>query len=456
MTINKVSSGIIDVSAIDSRGNSTKVRKTVTIKDYFNISIASVTAVRTNNVQSQTTLGFSINLWNNSFGSVANSITSIGYKYKLTSASSYTTGDTTLTYSVSGNKVTGSIAIKGDLGADGFNVENSYNIQLVVTDKLSTATYTIILGSGNPALAIYKTNVAIGQKYDTSDGSKLQVNGTTKMKDSLTIQKTTSATVTYSDKQNPRINFSNGDGSQAVSLIFTDYDSYLAPYGLTLLGNGQSTDNNGAYLKVEGNVYATKFSGRLRGDYGGNWLSSRDNATVRNNSTKQDSFNPVACQKTLNGSWAIGNLYGEEGLAFAYISDTNYNSATNVPKKVYLPNISGIISIPVSLYDNSSGTTGTVTLSETAANFNYLEIFYTKSGVSNSTRIYSPNSKTANLILFYAAGTSIIQNIFAQITISGTSITKGSTGYANFSSAGISGISMADNSISIYKVVGYK
>ena len=31
-----------------------------------------------------------------------------------------------------------------------------------------------------------------------------------------------------------------------------------------------------------------------------------------------------------------------------------------------------------SLYDNGTGTTGTVTLSETAANFNYLEIFYRK------------------------------------------------------------------------------
>lgn len=28
---------------------------------------------------------------------------------------------------------------------------------------------------GNPALAIYKNNVAIGQQYDTSEGSKLQV-----------------------------------------------------------------------------------------------------------------------------------------------------------------------------------------------------------------------------------------------------------------------------------------
>lgn len=177
MSIPAIDTNIIDVYAEDSRGNSTKVSKTATFKSYSKIGITSLTATRQNNVGSIVTLAFKANFWNASFGSVTNAITKCAYKYKLTTASSYPTTSTDITYSVSGNTITGNLTIKGDLGTDGFNVANSYNIQLILSDKLSTATYDVILSSGNPALAIYKNSVAIGQQYNTSEGSKLQVNG---------------------------------------------------------------------------------------------------------------------------------------------------------------------------------------------------------------------------------------------------------------------------------------
>ena len=36
---------------------------------------------------------------------------------------------------------------------------------------------------------------------------------------------------------NPKITFSNGGGSQTLSLVFTDYDKYIKPASLTLCGN---------------------------------------------------------------------------------------------------------------------------------------------------------------------------------------------------------------------------
>ena len=177
MSINQVNNSVIDVYAIDSRGNSTKVSKTATIKNYSNIKIKSLSATRQNNIGTITTLNFEGEFWNASFGSVANAITSCKYKYKTTSSSTWIDGKTTLTYTISGNKITGSLNIQGDAGPDGFSVANSFDIQLILADKLSSATYNIILSSGNPALAIYKNNVAIGQQYNTSEGSKLQVNG---------------------------------------------------------------------------------------------------------------------------------------------------------------------------------------------------------------------------------------------------------------------------------------
>ena len=161
LSINSINNNVLDLYAIDSRGNSTKVRKTATIKNYSNIKIKTLSVTRQNNVGTVTTLKFEGEFWNASFGSVTNAITKCKYKYKTTSSSTWADGKTTLTYTISGNKITGSLNVQGDKGTDGFSADNSYDIQLILSDKLSTATYNVILSSGKPALAIYKNNVEI-------------------------------------------------------------------------------------------------------------------------------------------------------------------------------------------------------------------------------------------------------------------------------------------------------
>lgn len=106
------------------------------------------------------------------------------------------------------------------------------------------------------------------------------------------------------------------------------------------------------------------------------------------------------------------------------------------------------------LYDNSSGTTGTVTLSETSSNFKYIEIFFGKSDYS-SIKIPSPNGKLAELLQSYYGST--FQTVVKRISISGTSITVNTslTGYFNFANGSTYAIG-AENQIKIYKVVGYK
>lgn len=113
------------------------------------------------------------------------------------------------------------------------------------------------------------------------------------------------------------------------------------------------------------------------------------------------------------------------------------------------------------LYNNDSGTTGTVTLSSSAANYSYLEIFYGKdTGSIHSVRVYNPQGKSASLIMGYYAnnGTSSFQQIQTKIVkISGTSITtnSNSTGLSNIS-YGNSVYIYNSNDIKIYKVLGYK
>lgn len=109
---------------------------------------------------------------------------------------------------------------------------------------------------------------------------------------------------------------------------------------------------------------------------------------------------------------------------------------------------------PVSLYDNSSGTTGTVRLSESSANFEYIEIFYGDSAngsAVNSVKVYKPNGKVVATTVCTQSGTDIRVNT-RKLTISGTSITP-SHQQVNFVPGGAT---YAVNEQLIYKVVGYR
>lgn len=417
LNLSGVTSGTIDVYATDSRGNSTKVTKNATLKNYSKIAITSLTATRTNNVGTAVTLAFKATYWNSSFGSVINAITSCIYKYKLTSASSYTNGETRLTYSISGNTITGSLSIKGDLGADGFNASNSYNIQLIISDKLSTTTSTIILGSGNPAIAVHKNNVAIGQKYDTSEGSKLQVNGYSYSKGELYTGGNVKGLPSGTDGRDYWNHLKNGiywyGNTGAVSNMPSSY-GWVWKIGFT--GNGDFnvlffTQSSGAIYRKSGN--ASNVSSWVRIDAIGlagkgiKTLSGIGNTGWVNQSDGDSYLITKAFMAFWNGRYNDGS------------SNLTYCRQGEIQAK------------PKTLYNNSSGTTGTVTLSETSANFSYLEIFYRDKQGSypgyNSVKVYAPNGKRVDTTTIQKetadTNTSFIRINTRSLTISGTSIT---------------------------------
>lgn len=106
----------------------------------------------------------------------------------------------------------------------------------------------------------------------------------------------------------------------------------------------------------------------------------------------------------------------------------------------------------------SGSTTGTVTLSESAANFRLLII---NAKINNmpltSTVIADPNGKSATLSGFIRATSEYGQFRFRTVHISGTSITTESAGYFNVSnrSWGLSG-SWDNNNVPITSVVGVR
>lgn len=178
LSLNKVDSSTMTVYATDSRGNSTSKSKTATYKNYSDLAITRLIATRQQNgVGSAVLLEFEGTYWNNSFGAVTNAISKCTYQYKLASSNTWIAGTTQLSYSASDGKFSGSMLINGDLGTDGFNISNAYNIRLQMADKLVTKAVDITLPSGAPGLAIAKKGLAIKQKYNNDLGGALQVNG---------------------------------------------------------------------------------------------------------------------------------------------------------------------------------------------------------------------------------------------------------------------------------------
>lgn len=117
-----------------------------------------------------------------------------------------------------------------------------------------------------------------------------------------------------------------------------------------------------------------------------------------------------------------------------------------------------ILDPPKVLYDNASGNSGTITLSETAANYKYIEIFYLHDNSGSrygSTRVYSPNGKTACLKLIWRFSDPGAQTVYRLVKINGNSIT---TEYGGAFNVGVYGTWYGDQNdmIKIVRVEGYK
>lgn len=107
------------------------------------------------------------------------------------------------------------------------------------------------------------------------------------------------------------------------------------------------------------------------------------------------------------------------------------------------------------LYENSTGATGTVTLSDSSANYDYIEIFFTdNNNAYNSVKVPNANDKYVSLTCYWVGASSNALYINSKIiSISGTSITVYRYIQANFEG---SWSKSAVNNIKIYKVMGYK
>lgn len=178
-------SGIIEVYAIDSREqtgiyqivNTTMINYEPITKNQSPISQRCDSQGDPNGVGEYVKITLSGTFWNDNFGDVTNSITSITYNYANAKTPSQTTpGATTITETTSQNNYNVSQLILGDT-QEGFDISNSYIINVTVSDELSSTTFSMTLASGTPHISWADDGIGIKKKFDNNNSATLQVGG---------------------------------------------------------------------------------------------------------------------------------------------------------------------------------------------------------------------------------------------------------------------------------------
>lgn len=129
------------------------------------------------------TLDFSGSWWGNKpFGTNANAVTnsiSATYKYRISGTEQWTTPtnpDLTLTLDKAEQTDTYytlysyNNIVNGDQSDNTFDVSQSYDIMVIVSDELSSVEYNFSIHAGEPAIALYGNKVSLGKKYDETLG----------------------------------------------------------------------------------------------------------------------------------------------------------------------------------------------------------------------------------------------------------------------------------------------
>ena len=167
--IEKWTSNKITIYVIDSRNNSTKLETLIGINfiNYTEKTITERSCLREGSINEESILSFKGTFFNSSFGAVDNTLTA-SYKYKETGSSAWISGNTALNLTINNNNFSFEGYIKGDTNT-GFSADKSFDIQIIITDVLSERAITFILTAGEPAIDVFKSNVAFGGIYNEDE-----------------------------------------------------------------------------------------------------------------------------------------------------------------------------------------------------------------------------------------------------------------------------------------------
>lgn len=454
VTLNGVETNVFNVSCKDSRGLTASTKITKTLVNYIKLAITNIVLERPEQTSNTVNISLNGNYFNNTFGAVANTL-ELKFRYKQDGG---TFGNyTTLTVTKSGN----TFSYSGALGTD-FDYQKQYVFEVVASDKLMTVPYTRTVTKGIPQVDRGKNDI----KYNTD----IQINGNFKacnetyikfkcnLENMTEILNNTNSCNNYLRNSENEVNMyvpSNSynqytfDSTHPMSLITssntrfytlsfrykpTNWDANYVPATNIVVGGTTDTDSWQIRLEFNGGWRISHYP-----DY--NLYESSFSIPGDNKSYLQSFVKFIIESSSENVGGTVSHVKLEDGLV-----STNWT-----------PNIEDILDRinGYELYNNSSGTTGTVVLSENVSNFKFLEIYYQSDNQYRSIKIANPNGKVVMLSnwLYEDSSTWFYVRI-NKITISGTSITKNLERSCALGSS--STIENEWSKMAITKVVGYK
>lgn len=475
----------ITVTVTDSRGRTAIKTTTYTCVAYSNptISVATVTrcnADGTDNEEGEyVKYSFTANV-----APVSNKNTylyRLGYKNSTSSSYTYITISNS-SYTLSKNN----IVIDGVT----FSIDNSYDFQFNVTDYFTSSVIVRNVGTGFTLMDFNASGkaMAIGKVSEAQSNEKL-------------------LEIAFPIKSSENIAWNT------AGISGDDYNNYKKSGMYYMTSNCTNAPENLSYIKlfvngVEGGQDIVQMAISVSHDkvffrrcVNGNWSSWQpilNSTDVINNLTTENSVKPLSASQgkylyentqnkitkygganpinpnTTTDSLILTNHSNCPTTSYWYISTYFYSNLNSSRCQIAYGYIENRIFYrynyfetgwgswqevsvgqkPVSLYDNSTGTSGTVTLSQTSANFNWLEIIYRNNdGFTASVKIFAPNGKKAILQGNYTDSSGVwLKNKTVQI--SGTSITSLGCTETKITSSGFNSFSGSTSNISIVKVTG--
>lgn len=319
----------------------------------------------------------------------------------------------------------------------------------------------------NSTLQINITN-ATALKYATLTSASIKVNGVT------TTQTLSSSSLTF--------NVGAIDVSQnlIVPVTVTDSRGNKTTQNLTIQVLAWSLPSAIITLARESNYY-TETNLNVNADYSsldskntitiqyqikkttdstfGSLTTIQDNVQTQFNADNQYSWNVKVILTDKIGTTTY-NLFLYKGIPLMFwdrlLSSIGINCFPSNQYSLFLNGTDIMEAIQgTSLYSNTSGSAGTIALSDNASNYDkfYIE-FIDNDGTVGSKEVTNPNGKNVYLSITYPSSISYKKDVI--VSISGTSITPQTYSTITFRSGQSPTINSSTNYIYITKVIGFK
>lgn len=391
----------ITLTATDSRTNTGTLNITKTMLAYTPVAINTFSFKRQTETSSTIILNLSATYYQQTFGSTANAPI---VKWKKDNGSWTTLTSSQYTIDNTNHKLTVSNLSLGAI----LDYQDEATFTIYIEDKLSTAQNSVKVTIGIPTLELGKDDVKVnGDFTSTKFFNRTWDFGTNDTSSQNVLVSTGSvwhhrAIPTTYNSNTPQIKMETLGGRITNANISHTYEHDRAH--LQLLISSTSMTSN----KPAGDGFIIHCSWDNSGQYNGQLYITNSNSNT-----------PLQFRGCSNGTWgAWEDIYRAK-----------------------------------QLYYNTSGSNGTITLTETASNFKYIEIYFGKQDKYgyNSVKVYTgiDMSKVALFTGYRSQGIHQIQ--YPTVKINGTSITKNDTGGCN-----LPGTVFTGNEIYIYRVVGYR